>query len=249
MGLKTETVGLLVSLPMLAVGGAFLRIGTRRLLIVWGLQGSPTSVDEISDNAGRIDVVGSVQPLSEPVEAPFSGRPTVACEYAVRQERGDEQMTIFEELVGDRFALVGDRNRIVVDPQAFSLVTPEAVPLRTRADSVFSTDVHGRLAAVGSNVDENPALDLTNARRSRYYVERCIQPGDTVRVIGELTAESGTRVATSKSDERTGQLVVESKPEISEALKEGLAGVGIGGLFAGVAVFMQLVAIYRILGL
>lgn len=246
--LARDLLALAMMLVMTAIGAWLLfwsiRALVRALRARWG---SPTPVDEVSSTRGYADVVGEARVLEgDPFEAPFTGEPAVYCQYEVR--RTDDGWTVTDDAIGGRFVLEGDHDRVVVDPEAFSIVGPAEVPLTTGPNRGFPRSVSRRLEDVGIHVDATPELDPANTNRYREYIERRLEPGTRVRAIGQWDDDGSTPVvAADSADDEGNQLVVENGPVTREQVKQACIGIGLGTAFAVPGVLGIGVSLFRLL--
>ena len=211
-----------VGLRYVAAGVGYLRraVGLRR--------GDPTPVDSVDRSARRVDTVGRAR--GETVTAPFSGVDVLACEYAVVET--DKGFIAAEGTVGGSFALTGDRGQVRVDPAAFPVVAPEQTVFRTAGgENSLPEGVSRRLDAVGEG--SSPAFDPANSTGNRRYVERRIEPGDRVRVVGRLDGAGRVTHDTEGLDQlvRGGEPRTELRETVGFTLVALVFFVGIGLVF------------------
>lgn len=180
--------------------------------------GSPTPVDRVDGADDRVDVTGIAH--GESVRAPFSGVPALACEYETRHPDGT---VVAEGAVGGAFELAGEGRSLRVDADELPLVATERIALTADPDE-------GLPAAVEQRVDDlPPGFDPANATRPREYIERRIEPGARVRVVGRL---DGDRVV--PSEDGTEQVVRDGDPETElRSAVVTLAGVLVSFVLVG----------------
>jgi len=159
--------------------------------------GSPTPVDRVDDADDRIDVTGIAR--GESVPAPFSGVPALACEFEARRPDGT---VLAEGAAGGAFELAGEGRSLRVDAGEFPLVAAEQVALTADPGEGLPAAVEHRLD------DLPPGFDSANATRPREYVERRIEPGDRVRVVGRLDGD-----CVVPAGDGTEQVVRDGDPE------------------------------------
>lgn len=234
-------LGLVENTTVVAVAGGAYLLGLT--LVGLGVGSVPTyrrlgsafGPDPGDARPGRVAVGGRIEltdePSDTPFEAPFSGAQAVCLDARVT-ERSKYERQGKDLLVEDRrtvpFELQGVTGRVRVDPEGAELrldldlqtaVAPEAVP-----DDV---------AAYLSENGVTPRPD----RRSRTFIERRLEPGDSATVVGDARRENGRLVVTDP-------VVEDGSLEATVAAYRSaiVRGVGIGALLAVVGLAGLIVA-------
>jgi hypothetical protein len=176
------------SLVVVTVGG----YGLLQLWTAYRIYSRPP--DDVMDvpSGGQIELEGTARPATGTVEAPFTGGECLVCDYEVEEYRSQGKGRSWQTI---------DEGRLVVpflveDGTGSVLVEPAGV--RTNLSTAAEIDVDGgaepparirRFIEATPDVDsENTSVDLKvielNTGNDRRYVERRLDPGETVHVLG-----------------------------------------------------------------
>lgn len=175
------------------LGCVMLWYGGRELLLSYRIvTNRPTDVMSLGDGES-VEVEGTAHPENGVLTSPFTGTECLAYEYEVEEERNSKNGRSWRTIDSGR----NHTAFRVEDETASALVDPRAADFRFSAER--SIDVRGgtkppervqefirRNGDVGS---EERRLDLTlfelNTGKDRKYVERRLDPGESVHILGE----------------------------------------------------------------
>lgn len=198
-------VGRFALVAAIVVGGIAVAVGfgygLRELRLAHRILRSGTdSVLETTDG-GYVELRGSVEPVENPLESPFTGTACVACEYAVKEERSSQH--------GTNWTTIESGSGIVPfrldDGSGSVLVEPTGSDLRLERDDRIEVDggtapppkVQEYIERTEDVECENETLDLRVIELAtgsdRRYVEKRLDAGAEAHVLG--SARYDTTVA------------------------------------------------------
>ncbi len=193
MSLLDQPIALLIAGVATIIGCALLWYGGRELLLSYRiLTNDPSEVMSLGDG-GPVEVEGTSHPEHGTLTSPFTGTECLAYEYEVKEERNSQHGTHWETIDSGR----NHTAFRVEDETASALVDPRGADFRFSAERTI--DVHGgkrppervqefiqRNGDVGS---EEKSIDLKlfelNTGKDRKYIEKRLDPGESVHVLGE----------------------------------------------------------------
>lgn len=150
--------------------------------------------DDVIDapSGGRIELEGTARPAAGTIDGPFTGEECLLCEYAVEEYRSSGKSSSWQTVDEDTMAVPF----LVDDGTGTVLVEPAGVRTNLSQDARIKVDGGAepparirRFIEGNSDVDsENTSVDLKvielNTGNDRRYVERRLDPGETVHVLG-----------------------------------------------------------------
>ncbi len=193
MPLPDQPIALLIAGVAAIIGFCLLWYGGRELLLSYRiLTNDPSEVMSLGDG-GPVEVEGTAHPEHGTLTSPFTGAECLAYEYEVTEERNSQHGTHWETIDSGR----NHTAFRVEDETASALVDPRGADFRFSAER--SIDVRGgqrppervqefirRNGDVGS---EEKSIDLKlfelNTGKDRKYIEKRLDPGEPVHVLGE----------------------------------------------------------------
>lgn len=166
--------------------------------------------DETTGKPGdTVRIEGTVVPGDDVVVGPFTGRECVAVEFEEEERRlGTAYVPEWIRVGGGRrltaFTVAGeDGGEVFVDGDAVVSLDPSS-SVRVSEDETPPEPIreyrNERELTAEANRSEVPALARQFGLGDRRYVERRLDPGDEVTVVGRLTGEPGRIEPTVVSD-------------------------------------------------
>lgn len=166
----------------------------RRAIALW--RTGPVSVVEAQSASGRTTVVGTAEPVDEPLSSPFECEDAVAVSWSVKESRGlngTESVRIARGTETAQFRVEDGGGAIRVDPDGAHLVTETQTTVDDdqaeenehveRFDR--ERDPYSRIAkAVSKFYEWLPVVDP-----NRRYIEHRIEPGEEVLVHGTIDGD------------------------------------------------------------
>lgn len=250
-----------VAVAFVAVGG-YVALGSLRqaFLALRLLRTHRVPVRELMEETGRqVTLVGTAAVASghEPLEGPFSGRPSLVVGYEVKEERTSHDAntnstrrtwkTIDEGWTSVPFVLDDETASVRVDPAGaqFSVGVDESTRIaggRRPPERIRTfVETNERVDSEESGFDVGPIRLSTG--RDRKYVEYRLEVGDDVCVLGTPRAARGeVGEVNAVVDGGTPFVVVDGDPQSAAVRLVGgsLLPLLFGGLFAVVGLVLLL---------
>jgi hypothetical protein len=150
--------------------------------------------DDVMDapSGGRIELEGTARPAAGTIQGAFTGEESLLCEYAVEEYRSSGKSSSWQTIDEDTIAVPF----LVDDGTGTVLVEPAGVRTNLSRDARIEVDGGAEPPArirrfIEGNPDvdsENTSVDLKvielNTGNKRRYVERRLDPGETMHVLG-----------------------------------------------------------------
>lgn len=186
LALAIVAVAVILGCAMVWYGGRELHLSYRILT------NDPTDVMSLGDG-GPVEVEGTAHAQHGTLTSPFTGTECLAYEYEVEEERHSNNGRHWETIDSGR----NHTAFRIEDETASALVDPRGADFRFSAER--SIDVRGgerppepvqKFIRRNRNVDsEEKSLDLKlfelNTGKDRKYVERRLDPGESVHILGD----------------------------------------------------------------
>jgi hypothetical protein len=212
--------------------------------------------DDVMDapSGGRIELEGTARPAAGTVQGAFTGEESLLCEYAVEEYRSSGKSSSWQTIDEDTIAVPF----LVDDGTGTVLVEPAGVRTNLSRDARIEVDGGAEPPArirrfIEGNPDvdsENTSVDLKvielNTGNKRRYVERRLDPDETVYVLGlvgpRLDADEDRSWVARLQDRVAGrEFVVSDADERGAAwriAKPGLVALFIAALGVGVVALL-----------
>jgi len=231
---------------VMAVNGAY---GLRHW---WEMRGLDPVGPDIE--SGLQELEGTARSVDGTVEAPFSRRDSLVCEWRIERydhdDDGGNWRTVADEREAVPFAVDHAGATVAVDPEGATALLTREFHVDSKHDDALPEPVESYLREHTTEID----LGIAEFRTGRYrFVEERLHPDEAVYVLGPVSRDPGRvegsdaryAVGLSRTGIRSrlsGPPFVLSDTGESTAerrqLKRGLVSFGFGLVFAGLATAM-----------
>ncbi|NHN47118.1 E3 ubiquitin ligase [Halostella sp. JP-L12] len=152
----------------------------------------PVDVASAANASGVVEVEGTVEPHEVTLVSPFTGTECVACRYEVEEYTSYGKSSHWDSIYsgGARrpFVLADDTGRLLVEPTGASLALDEDDVVRVDAGDRPPERIRRWIGETPEVDSEEGSWDLgplsIATGNDRKYVERRLDPGETVHVYG-----------------------------------------------------------------
>jgi hypothetical protein len=199
--LPTSTFGLvllagLVGGGLLAFAFALREVGAIRQVV----GGTSTDIFSISTGIeGPISISGTALQYEDEIMSPFTGTDCLALEYEVQERRTTNNGTAWVEIDSGRaavpFLLDDETASVLVDPSRVRLGLDRSERIEVDGGERPPDRIREFIERNADVDSEEQTWDLKiielNVGTDRRYIERRLDPGETVTVFGEVRDEPG----------------------------------------------------------
>ena len=199
-GLPSSPFGVLLLVGV--VGGSLLALGFvfREIGAIRQVLGPSTDVFSLSTGTtGPVSISGTAMQYEDSLVSPFTGTECLALSYEVEERRTTDKGTSWIEIDSGRGAVPF----LLEDETASVLVDPSKVRLGLDTSTTIEVDGGDRPPArIQEFIDRTDDVDSEERTwdlkiielkvgDDRRYIERRLDPGESVTVFGEVHSESG----------------------------------------------------------
>lgn len=200
VGLPSSSVGLILFVGL--VGGGLLTLGfvLREIGAIRQVLGPSTDVFSLSTGTtGPVSISGTAVQYEDEIVSPFTGTECLALAYEVEEQRTTDKGTTWVEIDSGRAAVPF----LLEDETASVLVDPSKVRLGLDTSATIEVDGGDRPPArIQEFIDQTDDVDSEERTwdlkiielkvgDDRRYIERRLDPGESVTVFGDVHSESG----------------------------------------------------------
>lgn len=154
----------------------------------------PTSIRSVG--SGPVEIAGTARVLDRQVRGPFTGTPCLACEYEVQELQHSGKHSYWDDVARGS----GRVPFLVEDDTASMVVEPDGATLSLRAETTRVRGDERPPERIRQFIEDRPDVDSEersidvlgleiDVGADRKYVERRLDPGETVHVYGEAVSD------------------------------------------------------------
>jgi hypothetical protein len=176
----------------------------------------------VGSGGDKICVVGHVKRRGDSLRAPISGRPCVAFQAEIEEQRGQKWVSRLRVREAQPFVVVDESGPTFVDVEG-----PFELELST--DEEGSTGLFGRMGAAQRQVVKSyvkPSVDLFGASNKVRYREGILRDGQSVAVGGPGTRELSAEIPSSGLREPGTWLVLRGTTDQPLLISNALRAIG-----------------------
>jgi hypothetical protein len=193
-----------LAVPLAVVAGAVVVLGLSELRLANRVRSEqPDSVVEAPDG-GELELAGEAAVAGGTVTAPFSGTECLVCDYEVQEYRSSGKhsswQTVDDDVVGTSFLLDDGSGTVLVDPRSATRNLATEMEYEVDGGETPPDRIRRFIESTPDLDSEDHTYDLKvvelKGGNDRRYVERRLDVGATVHVLGE--AESGVDLGSDR---------------------------------------------------
>ncbi len=216
----------------------------------WTLwRNDPVAVMDAANVTGAVEVEGTAASGGRTLKSPFTGTPTLVCEYKIQEWKSSGKNshweTLHENLNAVPFLLEDDSGSVAIDPDGAEYSLERDAEIESDGGETPPEEIQEFLDSVGVEREEGGEtsigpLSIHHGDRRRY-IERRIDAGDEIHVYGQsrhgrsIGDVSGTVNAVIGSGKATPRFRI-SKGSESDAIRRQIKSGATYAIFGAVIV-------------
>lgn len=212
VGAATPSLWLPVLLVVGLLAAVGLAFGLSELRLAHRILRSGTDSVLETPNGGSVELRGRVEPTGRPLEAPFTGTPCIAYEYAVEEERssknGSSWTTVSSGAAYVPFRLDDGSGSVLVEPPGGDFRLERDARIRVDGGTEPPARIRSYIDRNGDLDSANTSLDLgplsLRTGSNRRFVERRLDVGDEAHVLGHARYDTGAATGAGQVNAAVG---------------------------------------------